>query len=113
MKKTIHDIDVQGKKVLVRVDFNVPLDKEGRITDQTRIKAALPTIRHLIDQKAAVILMSHLGRPKGVEDALRLDNVAKALAEHLGQEVKKADDCVGPEVESAAHSLEPGEVLLL
>lgn len=113
MKKTVRDIDVQGKKVLVRVDFNVPLDNEGRITDQTRLKAALPTIQYLIEQRAAVILMSHLGRPKGVDESLRLDVVAEALSELLGQPVKKANDCIGPEVESMVNALQPGEVLLL
>lgn len=113
MKKSVRDIQVQGKKVLVRVDFNVPLDKEGRITDQTRLKAALPTIQYLIEQQAAVILMSHLGRPKGVDESLRLDVVAEALSELLGQPVKKANDCIGPEVESMVDSLQPGEVLLL
>lgn len=112
-KKTVRDIDVQGKKVLVRVDFNVPLDSEGRITDQTRLKAALPTIRYLIEQQAAVILMSHLGRPKGVDESLRLDVVAEALSELLVKPVKKANDCIGPEVESMVNALQPGEVLLL
>lgn len=107
------DLDVKGKRVLVRVDFNVPLDEAQRITDDTRIRAAVPTIEYLLEAGATVILMSHLGRPKGVEDALRLDPVATRLAELLGRPVKKVDDCVGPEVEAAAKELEPGEVLLL
>ncbi len=107
------DLDVKGKRVLVRVDFNVPLDEARHITDDTRIRAALPTIEHLLNEGAAVILMSHLGRPKGVDDALRLDPVATRLSELLGRPVKKVDDCVGPEVEAAARELGPGEVLLL
>jgi len=112
-KKTIQDIDVQGKKTLVRVDFNVPLEA-GKVTDDTRIRAALPTIQYLLDHGAAVILTSHLGRPKGkVIEELRLDPVAARLSELLGKPVRKLDDCIGPEVEAAAKALQPGEVLLL
>src|SRR5947208_5515216 len=113
-KKTIRDIQVAGKRVLVRVDFNVPLDAELHITDDTRIKADIPTIQYLLDQGAAVILMSHLGRPKGqVVDSMRLTPVAKRLSELLGRPVQMAADCVGPEVEARARALQPGQVLLL
>src|SRR5215472_4253158 len=113
-KKTIRDIDVAGKRVLVRVDFNVPLDTNQQITDDTRIKAALPTIRYLLDQGAAVILMSHLGRPDGkVVERLRLAPVAQRLGELLGKHVETSADCVGPEVEAQAKALQPGQVLLL
>jgi len=112
-KKTVRDIPVQGKRVLVRVDFNVPLEN-GQVTDDTRIQAALPTIRYLLEQGASVILMSHLGRPMGeVHDELRMDAVARRLSELLGLEVVKLDDCIGPEVEKAAQGLKPGQVLLL
>jgi len=112
--KTIKNLDVKGKKVLVRVDFNVPLDDQGKVADDTRIKATLPTIEYLLGGGAAVILMSHLGRPKGkVVDKLRLDDVARRLGELLGKPVKKVDDCIGPEVAKAAQELKPGEVLLL
>ncbi len=99
-KKTIADIDVKGKKVIVRVDFNVPLDKNQTITDDRRIKAALPTIKYLLEHGAAkVILMSHLGRPDGqVVEELRMDPVAKRLQELLNEEVLKLDDCVGEEI---------------
>jgi phosphoglycerate kinase len=113
-KKTIRDIDVAGKRVLVRVDFNVPLDAEGHITDDTRIRAALPTIQYLLDHGAAVILMSHLGRPDGkVVDKMRLAPVAQRLSELLGRPVQIASDSVGPEVEKQAQALQPGQVLLL
>ena len=115
MKKTIRDIDVASKRVLVRVDFNVPLDKgDRRVLDDSRIRAALPTIEYLREQGARLILCSHLGRPKGeVLDALRMAPVARRLSELLGSPVKTADDCVGPQVEEAAMALAPGEVLLL
>ncbi|HUT73392.1 MAG TPA: phosphoglycerate kinase [Armatimonadota bacterium] len=113
MKKTVEDINPNGKRVLVRVDFNVPLDATGQITDETRITAAVPTIRYLVGRGAEVILVSHLGRPKGVDEKLRLDPVAQALQRHLGQPVRKVDDCIGPKAEQAVADLRPGEVLLL
>lgn len=114
-KKTVEDCDVRGKRVLLRVDFNVPLDKEsGVITNDERIRAALPTIRYLLDKDARLIIMSHLGRPKGqVVDSLRLDPVAARLSELLGQPVAKVDDCIGPVAETAVAALQPGEALLL
>ena len=112
-KKTVRDISVKGKRVLVRVDFNVPL-KNGEVADDTRIRAVLPTIQYLLEQGSAVVLMSHLGRPKGlVQEDLRLDPVGRRLSELLGQEVVKVDDCEGPEVGRATKSLQPGQVLLL
>jgi phosphoglycerate kinase len=113
-KKTIRDIDVAGKRVLVRVDFNVPLDAERHITDDTRIKAALPTINYLLDAGAGVILMSHLGRPDGkVVEKLSLAPIAQRLGELLGKPVQTASDSIGPEVAAQAAALQPGQVLLL
>ena len=113
MKRGIRDADVDGKRVLVRVDFNVPLDDEGRVTDDTRIRAALPTINYLREHKARVILISHLGRPRGVDDSLRMDPVAERLAKLLDAPVMKLDDSVGPGVETRLAGLEPGGVALL
>ncbi|MDY6784523.1 MAG: phosphoglycerate kinase [Cyanobacteriota bacterium] len=116
-KKTVANLsesDVSGKKVLVRVDFNVPLDDQGNITDDTRIRAALPTIQDLIKKGAKVILASHLGRPKGKpSDKFSLAPAAKRLSELLGQEVKMCGDCVGDEVASVANSLNNGQVAML
>jgi len=112
-KKTVKDIEVAGKHVLMRVDFNVPL-AEGKVADDTRLRAALPTIRYLVDKEAKVILMSHLGRPKGrVMDELRMDPVAKRLSELLGRPVGKLDDCIGDEVKAAVAEMRPGDVILL
>ena len=112
-KKTIRDVNVRGKRVLVRVDFNVPL-KEGTITDDTRIRAALPTINYLLEKGAALILCSHLGRPKGkVVPELKMDPVAARLSELLGRPVQKMDACTGTEVEKAAEEMQPGDVILL
>jgi phosphoglycerate kinase len=111
-KKTVRDTDVRGKRVFVRVDFNVPLD-HGRITDDHRIQAALPTIQYLIDHGAMVILASHLGRPKGPDESLRMDPVAARLSELLRRPVKKVDDCIGPVVEDQVFSMHPGDVVLL
>ncbi len=112
-KKTIRDIDVKGKKVLVRVDFNVPI-KEGKIKDDTRIKGAIPTIEYLLKEGAAVILCSHLGRPKTAADLeFSLKPVAEHLAKLLGKPVKFAEDCIGPKAEEASKMLKPGEILVL
>lgn len=113
-KKTVRDLDVAGKKVLVRVDFNVPLNDKGEITDDTRITASLPTIQYLLEQKAAVILMAHLGRPKGqVKPDLSLAPVAKHLGKLLGKKILFAPDCVGEVAQAAASKLKPGHILLL
>jgi len=113
-KKTIEDIQVSGKKVLVRCDFNVPLDADKNITDETRINAALPTIKYLLDNGAAVILCSHLGRPKGEFNMkYSLAPVAKRLSEKLGFEVKLAEDVIGPSAKALAAAVEPGKAVLL
>jgi phosphoglycerate kinase len=113
MKRTVRDIAVRDKRVLVRVDFNVPL-QEGKITDDRRIRAALPTIQYLLDQGAIVILMSHLGRPKGkVVEEMRLTPVAARLAELLNRPVTKLEDCVGEAVHAEVQAAQPGDVILL
>ncbi len=113
-KKTLRDIDITGKRVLVRVDFNVPLDAEGHITDDTRIVAALPTIQALLDGGASVVLMSHLGRPDGkVVEHLRMKPIAQRLSELLHMPIQMANESIGPEVESQAKALQAGGVLLL
>ncbi len=113
MKKTVKDIDVSGKKVLVRNDFNVPLI-HGEVSDDTRIRAALPTIEYLIEQNAAIVLCSHLGRPKGTpEEKYRMKPVARRLTEILNTVVGTVDDCIGPRVEAMKNDLVPGEILLL
>lgn len=112
-KRSVKDIDVAGKRVLVRVDFNVPLDGD-RVADDSRIRAALPTIEYLIEQDARIVLCSHLGRPQGqVDERSRMDPVAARLSELLGHDVGKLDDCIGPEVEQTVGDLKPGQVLLL
>jgi phosphoglycerate kinase (EC 2.7.2.3) len=111
-KMTVRDVDVRGRRVLVRVDFNVPI-ADGKVTDDTRIRATLPTLQYLLDQGAALIVMSHLGRPKKPDSAFSLRPVAERLSELLGRPVQMAPDCVGPEVEAMAAALQPGQVLLL
>ena len=113
-KKTIEDICVKGKKVLVRCDFNVPLDADKNITDETRINAALPTIKYLLEHEAAVILCSHMGRPKGEFNMkYSLAPVAKRLSEKLGFEVKLAADVIGESAKALAAAVKPGEAILL
>ena len=113
-KRTIRTLEVAGKRVLVRVDFNVPLDEAGQIVDDTRIRAALPTVEHLLARGAAVILVSHLGRPRGRRvPALSLAPIAECLSLLLGRAVAMAPDCVGAEVAAQAAALQPGQVLLL
>ncbi len=112
-KKTIKDIDVKGKKVLVRVDFNVPI-KNGVVGDDTRIRGALPTIQYLLDQGAAVILCSHLGRPKGTADlSFSLKPVAEYLQKLVPNKVFFSPDCINEPAEKAAAALNPGEILVL
>ncbi len=112
-KKTVKDIDLKGKRVLMRVDFNVPM-AEGKVTDDKRIKAALPTINYVLEQGASLLLMSHLGRPKGGPDPeFSLRAASEALAALLGKPVQMAPDCVGAEVEAMAKALKPGDVLML
>ncbi len=112
-KMTVKDIDLKGKRVLMRVDFNVPMEG-GKVTDDKRIKAALPTIQYVLAQGASLILMSHLGRPKGGFDPeFSLKAAAEVLSGHLGIPVQMAPDCVGPEVEKMAKALKPGDVLML
>jgi phosphoglycerate kinase len=111
--KTIRDLDVRGKRVLVRVDYNVPL-KDGVVTDATRIEASLPTLRHLLDNGAALVLMSHLGRPKGEADpSFSLKPVADKLSDLIGKPVQMADDCVGDAVRERTLELQPGDILML
>ena len=113
-KKTIRDIDVKGKRVLVRCDFNVPIKGEGIIADDTRIQAALPTIKYLMEGGAKVILCSHLGRPKGeVKKEFSLSPVAKRLTELLGVQVKLAEDVTGESAKELSNNMQDGEVILL
>src|SRR6516225_10065831 len=116
-KRTLEDLtDLRGKRVLVRVDFNVPLDAEGNITNDRRIRAAVPTLQKLLDAGAGLIVMSHLGRPKGdpKKDApFRMNRAAERLGELLGRPVQKADEVVGPKVAAAAKALKPDDVLVL
>lgn len=113
-KKTLCDLELNGKKALVRVDYNVPMDAEGNITDDTRITASLDTLRYLLEHGAAVILMAHLGRPKGeVNKKYSLEPVAAYLSKLLDMPVAFAHDCIGEEAEKMAAALKPGEVLML
>ncbi|MFO7665510.1 MAG: phosphoglycerate kinase [Desulfobacterales bacterium] len=112
--KTIRDVDISGKRVFVRVDFNVPLDDNQKITDDTRIRFVIPTLKYAIDNKAKLIIASHLGRPKGkVAPKYSLAPVLKSLGSYLGKEVKMAPDCIGPEVTALVSSMSDGDVLLL
>ena len=114
MFKKLTDVSVITKRILVRCDFNVPMDEKGNISDDFRIRQTLPTIKYLINDKAKVILMCHLGEPEGqVVKELKVDKIAERLSEYLGFSVAKADDCIGPEIESAANTLEQGGVMLL
>lgn len=112
-KLSLRELDVKNKKILMRVDFNVPLDKMGMITDDTRIKASLPSIQYVLDEGGSVILMSHLGRPKGKNPELSLSICGKRLSEILNKPVEMASDCVGKDVEEQAQRLLPGQILLL
>ena len=111
--QTIKDCDVHGKRVLVRVDLNTPMDDQQRVADDTRIRAVVPTLRYILDHGGRAILMSHLGRPKGVTESLRLRPVAERLSELLGRPVQTASDCIGPAVEAQVAALKDGECLVL
>jgi phosphoglycerate kinase len=113
-KKTVRDVDVSRKRVFVRVDYNVPTDKSGSITDDSRIRASLPTIKYLLEHQAKVILASHFGRPKGkVVDSMRLAPMAARLSELLGKPVKALNDSVGPEVEKSVEAMKDGDIIML
>lgn len=113
-KKTVRDIDIQGKRVMLRADYNVPVDSKGVITDDYRIKKSLPTIQYLLEQGCSIVICSHLGRPEGRDDtSCSLKPIASRLGELLQREVQFTDDCVGPAAEAAAKSLQPGGILLL
>ena len=113
-KKTVRDINLKGKKVFVRCDFNVPMDEKQNITDNTRIVAALPTIKYLLEQNCKIILASHLGRPKGeVKPEFSLKPVAKELSKLLGKDVIMANDVIGEDATSKAENLKEGEIMLL
>ncbi|GFP38065.1 phosphoglycerate kinase, partial [Candidatus Hakubella thermalkaliphila] len=113
-KKTIRDVDLEGKRVLVRVDYNVPLNDRGEVTDNTRIKRSLPTLKYLLEKDARIILMSHLGRPKGqVVDKYRLDSVARELESLLGVKVKKMDAIYSPQVAAEVRNMKEREIILL
>ncbi|MFA5388303.1 MAG: phosphoglycerate kinase [Candidatus Omnitrophota bacterium] len=112
-KKSIKDVNIKGKRVLMRADFNVPLNKDLKIEDDTRITAALPTIKYAIEQGARLIIMSHLGRPKGVNESERLTPVAERLSELIGKNVQKLNDCIGDEVKKAVMAMKDGDVILL
>lgn len=111
--KTVNDIDFKGKKALIRVDFNVPLDDDFNVTDDTRIRAAKPTILKILEDGGSCILMSHLGRPKNREDKFSLQHIIKSLSDVLGIQVKFVEDCIGPKVSEAVSNLKSGEILLL
>lgn len=114
MKKTLRDVDLKGKRVLMRADFNVPLDDNRNITDDSRIQAALPSINYILENGGKLILMSHMGRPKGeAKPELRLDPVAERLSSLINKTVKKLDDCIGEDVEEAINKMEDGDVVLL
>ena len=113
-KLSIRDIDFQNKRVFCRVDFNVPLDEDGHITDDTRVKASMPTIRHIVNNGGKLILASHLGRPKsGPDPKFSLASVAPCLSQYLGKPVKMAPDCIGPDVKRMVDQMSPGDVILL
>ena len=111
--KTLNDFNFNNKKAIIRVDFNVPLDENFQVTDASRIEAAKPTIDKILKDGGSVILMSHLGRPKGVEEKYSLQHILSKTEEVLGQKVKFAADCIGEVAETAAKNLQPGEILLL
>ncbi|NNC69866.1 MAG: phosphoglycerate kinase, partial [Flavobacteriaceae bacterium] len=110
---TINDFDFKDKRVLIRVDFNVPLDEDSNVSDNSRIKAAKPTILKILEDGGSCVLMSHLGRPKGVDDHFSLKHIVDEVSEVIGVQVKFATDCIGEQAENAANILEPGEILLL
>ncbi len=113
-KKTIKNIEVEHKRVLVRVDFNVPLSPEGKVMDNFRIKAAIPTIQYLVNKNAKIILMSHLGRPKGkIVESLKMDSVSEELSKLLNMPIKKLNDCIGKEVKDAVSVMKDGDIILL
>ena len=113
-KKSVKDVDLKDRRVLIRVDFNVPIDDKGNIRDDKRISAALPTIEYVFDQGAKLILMSHLGRPKGeVHEEMRLTPVKKRLEELLDRPVNILNDCIGPEVDETVKNMRNGDIVLL